>query len=267
MNKKQRIILLIAVLAAALAYCLFFFGQSASKGTAITNGALEVTIKDGGNGRFITAEDVAAAFHKNGLDYFGKKASDLPIAEMEKLLATNSFVKKADVYTGIDGVLYVDIEQRTPILRVYEQDDGSFYIDNEGFVFRTRDAHPCSVPIVSGNVPLPFSNDFTGSITDFLYAEQKPDSILRLLCGLGNYIASHPFWSAQIEQIYFDTPHSVELTPRIGAHIIKIGALDNYEYKLRKLMSFYRNALPAKGWNTYSTIDISFGNQVVGQKK
>ena len=265
MNRKHRIWLAAALLAAGAGYFVFAFGYPHLKGSHSVCGGLEVGIT--GKGSFITAADVAALLRKNGFDYLGKKTTDLPIADMEQALAAVSFIKKADVYTGIDGILYINVEQRVPVLRIYGQDGGSFYIDGGGVVFRARDARPCRVPIVSGRVPLPFGNDFTGSVAAFLKTQRTPDNTLLLLCGLGSHIADHPLWSAQIEQIHFDTPQSVELVPRVGAHIIKLGSLHDYEYKLRKLLTFYRRGLPPKGWNTYSSIDLSYSNQVVCRRK
>jgi cell division protein FtsQ len=211
-------------------------------------------------------DDISLLLAQNGLNYFGKTIKQLPLAEMESVIEQNPLIKRADVYASMDGIVHVDIEQRTPVLRVYDKRGGDFYIDDEGYVFYIKSGQSCYVPIVSGNLKPPFHKDFTGSIHSYMIENKVTDSTLLLLYEFGLYVSKHPFWNAQIEQIYFDAPHRVELVPRVGAHIIKMGTLSNYKYKMNKLLTLYHSGLPLKGWNTYKSIDLSYGNQIICKK-
>ncbi|GHT74231.1 cell division protein FtsQ [Bacteroidia bacterium] len=267
MTKKNRTILQFSLLAVFAGYLIFALVYAQDKRKSTICNDLEINVISNSNNKFITKDDITAEFQANDLNYFGKNINELPVAAMEKLITKNNFVKSANVYASMDGVLHVDIVQRKPILRVYTRNGNNFYIDDEGFIFYIDNNYSCYVPIVSGNLKPPFHIDFVGSLHKFWADEKPPDSTFIRLYDFGQYINTHPFWSAQIEQIYFTTRHNVELIPRVGAHIIKLGTLENYEYKLNKLMTLYRKGLPIKGWNNYTSIDLSFSNQIICQTK
>jgi len=58
-----------------------------------------------------------------------------------------------------------------------------------------------------------------------------------------------------------------ELIPRVGAHLILFGSIDNYERKFRNLKIFYEQGLNNIGWNKYEKINLKFDNQIVCTKK
>ena len=89
------------------------------------------------------------------------------------------------------------------------------------------------------------------------------------------------FWRNQIVQVNVLPNLGVELVPRVGEHIIYIGALpqsnkpgerhqliaDYITVKLNRLQKFYKYGLSQAGWNKYSYIDVEFDNQIICKKK
>jgi len=45
--------------------------------------------------------------------------------------------------------------------------------------------------------------------------------------------------------------------------LILFGPMDEIEEKFKKLKLFYKEVLPKKGWNTYSSINLKYKNQIV----
>jgi len=92
---------------------------------------------------------------------------------------------------------------------------------------------------------------------------------------------SDDFWRNQIVQVNVLADKSVELVPRVGDHIVCIGALPEVKQpslrretvnafmskKLERLAKFYRYGLSKAGWNKYSYIDIEFDNQIICKKR
>ncbi|GHT16217.1 cell division protein FtsQ [Bacteroidia bacterium] len=262
MNKRRRIGLIVVattLLTGGLAASLIY---AHNKYDSLICNMLDVKIYAIDSNIFITKDEVLALFQKHELIYFGAKVKELPIAAMENLLQKHTHIKTVNVYAGIDGVLHIDIVQRRPILRVYNK-KYNFYMDGEGFVMHIDYRHPSYVPIVNGGISLPFSADFEGDMLQFLTDEKITDSTALLLLAFCKYIDAHPFWKNQIEQIYFTNNHNIELIPRVGAHIIRLGTLDNYSYKLAKLLTVYKKGFRIKNWNNYKIIDLSYSNQVV----
>lgn len=84
-------------------------------------------------------------------------------------------------------------------------------------------------------------------------------------------VTEDDFWNAQIVQINLlgstaGKEPEVELIPRAGNHVIRLGHLENVEAKLDKLLLFYREVLAYEGWNGFRYIDLRFDNQIVCTK-
>jgi len=74
------------------------------------------------------------------------------------------------------------------------------------------------------------------------------------------------FWKAQITQLHF-MGNEVIMSPRVGDQKIRFGCLVDVKEKLNNLYEFYKQAMPVKGWQAYSDINLKFKNQVVCTKK
>jgi len=48
---------------------------------------------------------------------------------------------------------------------------------------------------------------------------------------------------------------------------LKIGSLEQFEYKMDKLLEFYRVLVPHLGMEKYIAVDARFGNQLVCTRK
>ena len=84
---------------------------------------------------------------------------------------------------------------------------------------------------------------------------------------IGRILQNDEFWNSQIVQLNIEKDGSIELIPRVGNHIVKLGVPVNTEKKLQHLKYFYQEVLNEVGWNKYSTINMEFENQIVCTKK
>jgi hypothetical protein len=87
------------------------------------------------------------------------------------------------------------------------------------------------VMIVSGRIPDP-ENGY------------QPGKKLEEIYNFCKYLAEHKLWSQQVVQIYVNHQGEYELIPRVGAHQILMGSLDEWERKLRNLELLYAQGLP-----------------------
>ena len=108
--------------------------------------------------------------------------------------------------------------------------------------------------------------------TRVIYCDQENENWEKnhLMCDLyelSKFIYENDFWRAQIEQIYVNDEYEFELIPRVGAHIIYFGSIENYKTKFRNLRAFYVQGLNNLGWNEYEKISLKFENQVICTKR
>lgn len=75
------------------------------------------------------------------------------------------------------------------------------------------------------------------------------------------------FWHAEIVQIITSQAHSgaleVELIPRSGAFVIRLGRLEFDDEKLERAEAFCRRGLSRLGWDRFRSIDVSCEGRVI----
>jgi cell division protein FtsQ len=207
---------------------------------------------------FIDRDMVLGSIHPTASEkaIVGKKIMELNIPLIESKLNHNDFIKSSQVFTDMNGVLQINIEQRRPILRLLKADGSSFYIDENGRKMPVSQAFTAHVPIASGN----------------LFEEYKARDTMHSLVGrelhkIATYVDKDAFWKAQIEQIFVTAESEFMLIPKIGDHTIIFGTGEDMEEKFEKLLLFYKEGLSRVGWEKYSTINLKYKNQIVCTKK
>ncbi|MDR1054837.1 MAG: hypothetical protein LBL90_03230 [Prevotellaceae bacterium] len=261
MKKYWSIIILSGTLAALVIYLVVTlnFASSSEDETLCTNINVQIVNKDDLN--LVTAEDVISIIKSSGEKVIGIPMKNIAVYKIQELLDSKSFIKSVSVYTTIDGLLNVKLTQRVPVVRVH-MPNGAFYIDAYGFVFPLSNTYTHYVPVVTGNMLLPFRLPYKGELPD-----DDNSKTLRDLLSFVGFLNTNSFWNAEIEQINILPNADVELIPRSGNYIIHLGKFDDYKYKLKKLYTFYTKVLPIEGWNKYSTLDLRYSNQVVATLK
>ena len=77
------------------------------------------------------------------------------------------------------------------------------------------------------------------------------------------YIEQDDFWRAQIAHVLVREDGEVELYPQVTKQKIEFGEPKDFEEKFSKLMTFYKEILPRKGWNHYDRVNVKFKDQII----
>jgi cell division protein FtsQ len=211
---------------------------------------------------FVSKREINSLISENNTRVIGQPLRDIAKPEIEHRIDRLMELKDAEVYTTIDGILHVSVDQRNPIMRVIAG-GGDYFIDEDGVVIRSRGLYTPRLHIIGGNIRItgPMLNGVSVLDTSI------KNTILKDIYYLVNYIDSDSFWSAQIDQIYVDNDDEIDLIPRLGNNMIHLGTTENFEGKLRNLEAFYRKVLPEVGWNKYEFINLEFKDQIVCRKR
>jgi cell division protein FtsQ len=202
-------------------------------------------INDSVANRFITSQEVRDIVLEKYPDIMGTMLDDINTDEMEHFFEKYSAIENCEVYYSVSGVLHVDITQKKPLLRVFDN-KGSYYLDKKGN-------------------KMPLSTNYTAHV---LVANGHIDRLknTKSLFELAVFINNDPFWRSQIEQIYVDRKGEFNLIPRVGDHIVEFGGLDRMETKFRNLKALYVNGWKAREWNLYKKVSLKYNGQVVCSK-
>jgi cell division protein FtsQ len=148
----------------------------------------------------------------------------------------------------------IRLEQRVPLVRIMPDGREGFYLDTEGKVLPLSTKFVPHIMLVSGNIEIPDKGGLMG---------EQLKEIFRFC----SFVTAHPFWSDQIVQLYVNRRGEYELIPRVGAHQILLGGMEQWERKLRNLELLYNQGLSNYGWNSYQTINLKYTNQVICTKR
>lgn len=216
----------------------------------------EVKIYIPGNQNFIDKEEVDNILRIHRHQLVGRNMESINLHSLENRLRANPFIESATVYADMDGVIRVEISQRQPVLRIMNQFDQNYYIDQHGLKIPLSPNFTAKVLAANGYIEEVFGNKVDTLHTD----------LAKQIFKTAAFINRDSLWSAQIAQIYVDQDHQIELIPRVGNNRIMLGNADSLESKFANLLVFYKKAMPQVGWDRYKTINIKYANQVVGVK-
>jgi len=200
---------------------------------------------------FLDKDDILNMVRFNGNKPIrGSRLSDIKTDSLESLIESNPYVAHANVFFNIQGNLLIDIEQRKPIVRVFNKDNVSYYFD-----------------VLQQKIPL--SGKFTARVPVLSLLNNKeilPEKINALM-RIVSVIQEDEFLSSFTEQLLIDEQKGFEIIPKIGDQIIVLGEAKRIEEKFNHLRLFYRHEALSRGWNRYKEIDLRFKNQIVCTKR
>jgi cell division protein FtsQ len=230
------------LLAAYLGVSLWYTGQQRSRELIRS---VVVIITDSLESHFITPAEVTGILAKNGVRTTGTPVGQVNRDQVKNTVKTVPGVRDALVYSTPGGTLYIQLNQRKPVMR-YVSPFASFYIDSEGKEMALSPRYSARVLMVTGAADRKFLKD----------------SLFPVIMS----IRSEPFLDALIGELAVAEDHTIEVISRVGSHRIFFGDAANHEWKLTKLKAFYEQGLPNVGWERYSRIDLRYGNQVVARR-
>lgn len=217
-----------------------------------------MVIRIGVNGEhyFISEDDVKLMIKKElGTPVKGTPVKNINIRAIENSLSKNEWVNSARIFIDNNNVLQILINERAPVARIFSMNGNSFYIDSALHVLPLSDDYAPRLPVFTS-----YKYELAGKTP---YDSLMLSSI-RLLSSM---MQQDSFLTAFIDQVDITPSQSFKLYPKIGRTVIDFGDTTNAEDKFRKLKLFYKNVIPAKGWDKYNLIDLNFSGQVVARIK
>ncbi len=228
-----------------LGYLIVVFSFVNDKKEKVSFAGTRVNVVDSISRGFVNNLDVERIIKKKYPSIHNLPISNIHKEELEELIDKIPYVKKAEVFNSLSGKLVIEIKQRNPIVRILK--GNGYYIDEEGEKMPLSKNYTSRVLVVSG------------AVNDQLIKEELFDLV--------KFITNDEFWKSQITQIHVSGNKEYILIPRVGAHKIELGSIENYHRKFQKLSALYTEGFSKKGWNAYKNINLKYKDQVVCTKK
>lgn len=252
-----------ALLSATLLLTLSFSRNKQAKKAC---SEIHIEIDHNSGNFFIVEDDINAMVYHEMDTVIGRPIADIKTERLEHKISNHPSIASSEVYKTIDGHLIIEVKQRKPIVRLYNMQGESFYLDNKGNPMPISEQYTSRVIIANGFI--------FDSFVDAQRTKQSPNNdslkhshLIEDIFTFAEYINRNEFWAAQIEQLYVNKEFDIELIPRVGNHRIVFGDATSIEDKFDKLKIFYHEGLSKTGWNEYSVINLKYANQVVCKKR
>ena len=242
--KKTLIIIFNIIIGAYLLLAVTAFNKPVDKETVCKD--VRISIDKGIVDGFLNAEGVRRMLIESGQNPIGRTMADVNLRSMEEELQKHELIDNAECYRTQAGNINIRITERVPVVRVMAHNGEDYYVDKDGHIMQNT-GYACNLMVATGSIDHAFAR--------------------RVLAPIGRIIIADDFWRNQIEQINVMPDSTVEMVPRVGAHIIYLGKPVSVTKKLERLRKFYQYGLSQAGWNKYKRISVEYDNQIVCKKK
>ena len=212
---------------------------------------IEIVIMNNQDFYLIDQFEIQALLDKEQSVVLGTNFDQVDIKLLERQVEENPFVAEIDIFMSVTGVLGAKVSPAQPIGRLMSSRGPDQYIDVTGKLLPMNADYTARVPLISfAEYPQWESNlgenDLGKQLMEFLI-----------------FINKDELWKAQIAQLAVSEENELTLWPQMTKQLILFGPADEIEEKFKKLKLFYKEVLPKKGWNTYSSINLKYKNQIV----
>jgi cell division protein FtsQ len=218
--------------------------------------AIVINIEDKSQAEFVTEKDVEHIIEQKNLCKVGlTQLDDLNLKAIEDSIKTFNFVLSCHASKDLKGNLVLDIRQNRPVARIIRPNNQSEYLAANGVTMPLSKKHTARVLVLSGEGTYKLRKDFC-----------RVDSLGKQFFDFIRYIDSNDFWKAQITQIEINKKFEITFYTQAGNQRIEIGrSIDEAEIekKMKKVMTFYREIVPVKGWNAYQRINVEYDKQII----
>jgi cell division protein FtsQ len=233
-----------------------------------------IQIADENSNGFLTQQEIQRLLKKHDIYPLGQPLTIANPRMIEDELKRMPFVNKAQCSIAQDGHATIIVTQRTPLVRIKNENNQDYYIDDNGGIM-PNSQYISNLMIATGHISKQYATQYVSVIARYLMQDE--------------------LWSKEIEQINVTPDLHVELVPRNAEHVVNIGRmpkinntlspskrneeLNNYlKHQLSRLELFYRyvpqtlnGAVPRDTSNNlnalYSYINLEYNNQIICQRR
>lgn len=252
-----------------LGVLLFSLGFAAKKEREIVAKGLNIEILNDEENLFLNENEVKGFVEQREQAILGQTYNKLNIPELEKALNTHPAIENAEVSASLNGEVYLEVTQRTPLVRIINKDGESYYIDKQSKLMPLNQNYSARVIVANGEIFEPYDRRSMYTVDQISKSETfKQVSVLDDILAVTRYIQSDSLLSALIHQISVNKEQELELFPMFGCQKIVFGNSQALEEKFNKLKLFYKQGInKTDGWNKYSSLNLKYKNMVVCTKK
>ena len=232
---------------------LIAFGERKQGGSVCKDIVIELDNLN--ENHFLDEADVMKLVENSGQPIKGTGIGRINLKEIEAKLRYDRHISDAQLFGDLKGNLIVNVELRRPIARIVQPDALDAYIAEDGVVMPVSEKYTSRVMLLSGQFvkKLIESQD--------LKKTEEGKQLLEMI----EFINDDKFWKAQIAQMDINAEGKISIYPQVTGQRVEFGKPENIEEKFKKLMIFYKEILPQRGWTKYERVNLEYEGQVIAE--
>lgn len=208
---------------------------------------VRIEIHDRGAVGFVTPDDI-----DEQLDHLSARIKTIPVSELntldiERRVMEIDKIQDVNCVALNDGTLQIDVVPLVPEARIFDTNTGcSFYINRAGKRMMASYKFRLDVPVAVGY--------FAGAV--------QPTCVLPVL----DYLKEAPGVASLMSSLKVHRNGDILFVPMIKGHVVNLGDTLHLESKFKRLLAFYHQVMPVKGWEYYDTLSVKWKGQLVAHK-
>lgn len=232
---------------------LIAFSEKKQAGSVCNNVVVELDNLH--ENHFLDEADIMKLIDGSGLPTKGTSIDRINLKEIESKIKYDKHILDAELFGDLKGNLVVNVELRRPIARIVQQDAPDAYIAEDGVIMPVSEKFASRVMLVSG----PFVKDMLEK--GDLNATEEGKKVLEMI----RFVNADKFWKAQVAQLDINSAGKIMIYPQVTGQKVEFGYASDIETKFKKLMIFYKEILPQRGWTRYERVNLEFEGQVIAE--
>jgi len=204
---------------------------------------------------FLDEADVMKLVEGSGQKIKGVGIDRIDLKTIEKKIKYDKHILDAELFGDLKGNLIVNVELRRPIARIVQSDAPDAYVAEDGVVMPVSEKYTSRVILISG----PFVKKFLED--EDLTKSEEGIQLKQMI----EFINEDDFWKAQIAQLDINSNGKITIYPQVTGQRVEFGRAENFEAKFKKLMIFYKEILPQRGWTRYERVNLEYEGQIIAE--
>ena len=188
-------------------------------------------------------------------------ATMIPIDSVRNYIATIPWAVYTNADMTFDEVLKVKIVECQPVVRVYNKEGQSVYLDDEGRIFPESKIYTPHLIIGSGNLNFKALKNRQANVFDRDYASSDLPKMFNVL----KIVLNNSYSKVCVKQVYYDNKTYELVLNNVDLKVI-LGNDKNVDVKLMNMKYFLEKMQGSEELKDYKQINFNFENQVVCTK-
>ncbi len=173
MSRTWNIVIAAGMWAAIVVYVAAATRYSRTERAGIEVSEVRIAINDSSSIKVISTAMVSRWIREGGFELKGRPIDEVDTRAVEEFIAAKPEVRRVSAWTDLNGVLTVQVSQRTPVMRIRSANGYRFWVTDDNYILPDRGDFPAYVPIVTGNTPFPFGTEAKGSYDGMIEAAYR----------------------------------------------------------------------------------------------